>query len=108
MASGRAVCVAVNASMGTGGTYADYDRFGGMRSSSFSPFPTVEQGFFLYREGMTVPGRTVNPYGGGVTVNVQTLDSRSFNDNSHLIAGALNHALQTNRATDLQETLRNL
>lgn len=105
--------VAINASMSTGGTYADFDRFGAPRGSSFSPFPTVDQGFFDYRHGVTVPGRINSSFGGPggqppVVVNVQTIDSRSFNDNSHLVADALQHALQTGRAPGLQETLRRM
>jgi hypothetical protein len=104
--------VAINAAMTTGGTYADFDRFGAARGSGLAPFPTVQQGFFDYRNNTTVPGRTTSAFGGpgaqSITVNVQTLDSRSFNDNSHLVAGALQHALDTGRATGLQDTLRRL
>jgi len=104
--------VAINASMTTGGTYADFDRFGAPRGSNLSPFPTVEQGFFDYRHNITVPGRTDSAFGGPggtpITVNVQTLDSRSFNENSHLVADAVQHAIQTGRGTGLQETLRHL
>lgn len=107
--------VAINASMTTGGTYADFDRFGGTRGSSLSPFPTVEQGFFDYRHNITVPGRVDSSFGGSggppapqVVVNVNAIDSKSFNDNSHLVADAVQHALMTGRATGLQETLRRL
>jgi len=104
--------VAISASMTTGGTYADFDRFGAPRGSNLSPFPTVEQGFFDYRHNITVPGRTDSAFGGPggtpITVSVQTLDSRSFNENSHLVADAVQHAIQTGRGTGLQETLRHL
>ncbi len=85
-----------------------------MRGSGFSPFPTVEQGFYDARRNVSVPGRTLSNFGGGaapgqqVTVNVQTIDSRSFNDNSHLVAQALQHALMNNKATGLQETMRSM
>ncbi len=102
--------VSINASMTAGGGYADYDRFGGIRGSNLSPFPSVEQGFFDYRRGVTVPGRTDSNFGGAqaVHVHVSTMDSKSFQDNSHLVAGAVRHAIMTGRATDLQETIRSM
>lgn len=108
--------VSINASMTTGGGYSDYDRFGGVRGSNLSPYPSVEQGYFDARRGVSVPGRTDSYFGGAnpggapppVIVQVQTLDSRSFNDNSHLVAEALQHALITGKATGLQETLRTM
>lgn len=103
--------VSINASMTTGGGYADYDRFGGIRGSSLSPYPTVEQGYYDSRKNVSVPGRTLSQFGGGappITINVQTIDSRSFNENAHLVAGAVNHALVNGHATDLQETLRSM
>lgn len=102
--------VAIHASMTTGGGYADYDRFGGIRGSDLSPFPFIQPGYFDAQHNI-IPGRTLNQFGGGpaqVVVHVQTLDSKSFNDNSHLVADAVQHALQTGRGTGLQETLRSM
>lgn len=102
--------VSINASMTAGGAYADYDRFGGVRSSSLSPFPSVEQGFFDYRRNVTVPGRTVSNFGGGaapVTVHVQTMDSKSFLDNAHHIGDAVQRALAIGH-TGLQSEIRGL
>ena len=69
--------VALNASMSTGGTYADYDRFGNVRGSSLSPFPSVDQPYFDYRNGVTVPGRTDSQFGPPIVVNINAIDGPS-------------------------------
>jgi hypothetical protein len=102
--------VSVNASMSTAGGYSDMDRFGNVRDSTFSPFPNVSQGFFDYRNGVTVPGRTNSQFGGQnpgpqVVMNIQNMDAKNFIDHSQNIADAVNHALQTGRAAPLAETL---
>jgi hypothetical protein len=98
---------AINASMTTSGTYSDFDRFGGVRGSGFSPFPNVEQGFFDYRHDTTVPGRTTDYFGRTpVVVNVQAMDAKSIVDRHQEIGDAVVRAIDGH--TGLQERIRNL
>lgn len=103
--------VAINASMTTGGGYADSDRFGGIRGSDLSPFPQVQQGFFDYRHNTTVPGRTVSDFGGGpapqVVVQVQAIDAKSIIDRHQDIGDAVVRAMSSGH-TGLQEAVRNI
>lgn len=108
--------VAINASMTTGGTYADFDRFGAPRGSGLSPFPSISQGFFDYANNTTVPGRTNSQFGGPahvqITNHIYAMDGqdvyRVLTNHSAALGDAVNHALQTGRSTGLQETLRSL
>jgi hypothetical protein len=96
--------VSINASMSMGGTYADMDRYGNVRNSAYSPYPSVEQGFFDYQHGVTVPGRTTSQFG-GLAITVHAMDSQSFIDHSGDISDAVNHALLTGRGAPLAETI---
>ena len=105
----------INATMTTHGTYADFDRFGGTRGSSLSPFPNVQEPYADWKHNTMVPGRTLSQFGGPggpptpqVNVTVHAIDSKSFTDHSADIAGAVHHALSSGRAPDLQQTLRSL
>jgi hypothetical protein len=58
--------VSIDASMTTQGGYADYDRFGGVRGSNLSPFPSIEPGYKDANNGYRLQlGRTLNYFGGG-------------------------------------------
>lgn len=99
---------AINAIMTAGGGFADYDRFGGVRGSNLSPFPSVQQGYFDYRNDVTIPGRTVSQFGGGsappVNITVNALDARSVLDRHQDIASAVLMALDKGH-TGLSERL---
>lgn len=111
--------VAINASMSTGGTFADFDRFGDIRSSNLSPFPQIQNGYFVAQRGPTapgqqtwvpVPGRTLNQFGGpsgGGTMNVtiNALDSKSIVDNHASIGDAVARSLLLGSSPHLSETL---
>jgi hypothetical protein len=64
----------------------DYDRYG--------------------RETYSTTGGTVRATAAPIVIQVQTLDSKSFNDNAHLVAGALNTALESRSDTRLATNLR--
>lgn len=104
---------AINMTASGSGGYADVDIYGGVRNSRFSPYPIVAGAYEDVPRRTVVPGGTISTFGGtgtplagtgamrpqvptpvNVTVQVQTLDSRSFNDNAHLVAGAVHLALQ--------------
>jgi hypothetical protein len=100
--------VSINASMTTGGGYADFDRFGGIRGSDLSPFPSIDQPYIDHFHDVTVPGRS--QYGRGATsvhVTVQALDARSVIDRHQDIGDAVVRAINHGH-TPLQETLRSL
>ena len=103
--------VAVSASMSTSGGYSDFDRFGNVRDSGLSPFPTVEQGFFDYRHNQAIPGRVVSqfggPGGGAPTVNltVHALDTKNIMDRHADIADAVGKALEIGSSPHLAQTL---
>ncbi len=108
----------LNAS-GNGG-FADTDIYGNVRTSHFSPYPIVADPYLDVPRRTVVPGGTVSTFGGfqnvtgaqrpsvptPIVVQVQTLDSRSFNDNAHLVAGAVHHALMNGDATGMVHTLK--
>ncbi len=110
--------VAINASMSTGGTYADYDRFSGVRTSTLSPYPSVQEGYLQHigntNTWMPVPGRTVNQFGNSAAgssaahITIQALDSKSIMDRHADIADAVNRSLQVGSSTGLRETLRTM
>ena len=61
----------LNVMESTGGTFADFERFGNIRTSNLSPFPQVQGGFFAPGRGpggdgqwIPVPGRILNQFGG--------------------------------------------
>lgn len=104
---------AINMTASGSGGYADVDIYGGVRNSRFSPYPITAGSYEDVPRRTVVPGGTISTFGGtgtplagtgamrpqvptpvNVTVQVQTLDSRSFNDNAHLVAGAVHLALQ--------------
>jgi len=88
----------------TYGTYSDVNENGIVRTSKFSPFPTVSEAYIDLPRRAVVPGQVLSQFGGGgsvanpgpgthVTVQVQTLDSKSFSDNGYKIADALHGAI---------------
>lgn len=91
----------ITRSMGLNGMYADVDAQGNARSSNLSSMPQIAEGYYDYMNGTAVPGTQLSQFGGGsaspqqINVNVQTLDSRSFSDNSGMIADAVRHAVST-------------
>ena len=100
----------INASMDVGGGYSDYDMHGNVRTSSFSPFPVNEQPYFDYRRNTTVPGRTTSPFGGGnTTININAMDSQSFNsflqNNPDALANGFRNAVNTG-GNDIIPTIR--
>jgi hypothetical protein len=100
--------VSINATMSTGGTYSDLDRFGNVRTSALSPFPQVQQGYFDYRNNTVVPGRTLSQFGGptgGMTVNINAMDSKSIVDNHAAIADAVAVAMQRGSSPSFSEQL---
>ncbi len=101
--------VSINASMSNTGGYADMDRFGNTRDSTYSPFPNVSQGFFDYRNNVTVPGRTNSQFGGQnpapVTVVINAIDANSILDRHQDIADAVARSLQRGSSPTLAETL---
>ncbi len=111
--------VKININRDVGGGLADYDRFGTLRSSNLSPYPTVEQPYYLFQQHTLVPGRTDSNFGGpgpgapnagGGTVIINAMDPASFRDfalrNSDVFADATNHGIDTHGGTSLIETLR--
>lgn len=95
---------ALNVTGSTYGTYSDVNENGIVRSSKFSPFPTVSEAYIDLPRRAVVPGQVLSQFGGGgsvanpgpgthVTVNVNTMDSKSFNDNGYKIADALHGAI---------------
>lgn len=71
--------VGLNISESTGGGFSDYDKYGNVRTSDLSPFPSVLQPYFDYRNNTTVPGTTLAPFGGGNTnITINAMDSQSF------------------------------
>lgn len=107
--------VSINAAMTTGGTYSDYDRFGNVRSSDLSPFPTVQQGYFDARHDWTpVPGRTLSQFGGPTgnttVVHITAMDGadvkRVLDRHIGEVGESLNKGFQTGAiGTGLRETL---
>jgi hypothetical protein len=100
--------VSINAAMSTSGTYMDYDRFGGLRSSDLSPFPTIQSGYLdPWNHNTIIPGRTTSSFGaptGGTTVNISALDAKSILDRHMDIADAVLLALD--RGTPLGERIQ--
>jgi hypothetical protein len=100
---------------GVGGGYSDVDRFGNFRSSSLSPYPTVQQPYFDAPYNTTIPGRTVGQFGGpnpqantppAVVVQISTMDAKSFLDNHQNIADAMTLAVNKGSGQGLVSTLR--
>lgn len=91
--------VARNIDTSTGGTFADYDRSGNIRTSPFSPFAPVQEPFADYRHNTFVPGRTGNIGSNAppVTINISTLDGASLHQyvqrNSDIFANGLVKAI---------------
>lgn len=110
--------VALNESADSGGHYADVDRFGNVRTSSLSPTPTVSQPGQYYRNGVyeQIPGYVGTPYSPmptppaagptiNVTIPVSTMDAKSFNDNSHLVIGAVHSGITKGQGAGLLSEL---
>ena len=93
-----------------GGGYSDFDTNGGVRTSSFSPYPIISQSYEDVPRRVVVPGHTLSPFGGfqnvtgaktpagGVqyNLNIQSFDSRDVISHGPAIADALHHHLQSN------------
>jgi hypothetical protein len=101
------------------GGYADYDRFGGVRGSSLSPFPTIQQTYQDYEHDVTVPGRTTSQFGNGAPIvnltyspTIQAWDGvdvkRTLDKHASELGASISRGLQGGHMPDLQETLRNL
>jgi len=102
--------VSLNESFSTAGGYSDYDYTGAPRTSGFSPVPTVEQPYFDYRHGVTVPGRLDSSFGPViVNNNIQAMDAQSFHDylqqNPDALASGVANALQRG-GNDLPAVIR--
>jgi hypothetical protein len=99
--------VAMNVSRDISGGYSDYERFGNVRSSSLSPYPSVEEPYYLFRQHQLVPGRTDSPYSVLINNNINALDPQSFADfatrNSGVMTDAVAHGVNTHGGTALIE-----
>ena len=93
-------------SASTTGTYADSDRFGGIRTSNLSPYPQVQEPYYDYRHQVMVPGRVLSQYGPPVQVNVQTMDAKSFIENHAMIGDAVAHSLSLESSPSLLQNIR--
>jgi hypothetical protein len=108
--------VAINETMSTNGTYSDFDRFGGVRSSSLSATPQVAQGYFDYRHNQVVPGYVTSPFGGPSATPVQVINhiyamdgqdvERVLTRHPAAMGKAMNHAVTLGHAPEFQNTIR--
>ena len=106
------------------GAYSDLDIYGGVRTSHFSPYPITTDPYLDVPRRTVVPGGTLATFGGAggpvpgsgaqrpsvptpvtIHVNVNAMDSKSFNDNSGKIADAVHLAL-VNGHQPMVHTLR--
>jgi hypothetical protein len=114
--------IAISESMSTSGTFSDFDRFGGVRSSNLSAMPQVAQGYFDYRHNQVVPGYVTSPFGGpspnqasaghpqAVVNNIYAMDGndveRVLTRHPAAVGKAMNHAVVLGHATEFQTTMR--
>jgi hypothetical protein len=108
--------VSINETMSTNGTYSDFDRFGGVRSSSLSATPQVAQGYFDYRHNQVVPGYVTSPFGGPSATPVQVINhiyamdgqdvERVLTRHPAAMGKAMNHAVTLGHAPEFQNTIR--
>jgi hypothetical protein len=55
----------VNVTESTGGSYVANDRFGNLINTDLSPYPSVQEPYLDPSNKVNVPGRVLNPFGGG-------------------------------------------
>lgn len=98
-------------SMDLAGNYSDFDAAGTARSSDLSSMPRVAEPYYDWIHHTQVPGGVISPYGGPggnptqVTVQVQTMDSKSFLDNADQITAAVHRGISTS-PTPLMDEIR--
>jgi hypothetical protein len=109
---------ALNVTQSSSGTFADFDAKGNLRTSNFSPYPQVSQGFLweqthgLFGPPPTwyqVPGGQTGQFGAPVVQHIyqpgsiQTMDAQSFHDyamkNHMAIGNAAGKNLQDHQGT---------
>lgn len=63
--------VPINVSAADNGELVSQDRYGNIRTSNVSPFPTVQEPYLDIRNQVSVPGRVLTPYGGAASFSPQ-------------------------------------
>jgi hypothetical protein len=110
--------VSIDATMSTGGSAVSTDRFGQLQVLDSSPYPQVQQPYADFRNGLTIPGRTVSPIGGpsginpgpAMNVTINAMDSQSFTqfaqNNKSAFADAVGAAVMSGHGENYKESMR--
>jgi hypothetical protein len=98
----------IDASVDTSGFTTDFNKFGKVRSTAFTGLDVLQQYNHKYKDTYNdIPGGILQPFQAGytgaqsapaITIQVQTMDSKSFLDNSVKIAAAVHKELRAGNA----------